>query len=105
MEYIKKKILTLTWCLKRNTTEDIDIYTGVYPLRYIVDYLYGDNAKIYSIYPNGVNIDEYELTSKQIEDYSKSGLFVFNSLDVDRDYAVKMINENKIKKTYRLSIS
>lgn len=98
---MKKKIFLLiislflvTGCLKRDTMEDIDIYTGVYPLRYIVDYLYGDNAKIYSIYPNNVDVDEYVLTDKQIEDYSKSSLLVFNSLDVDRDYAVKMINEN-----------
>lgn len=85
----------MTGCLKRDTMEDIDIYTGVYPLRYVVDYLYGDNAKIYSIYPNNVDIDEYKLTDKQITDYSKSDLLVFNSLDVDRDYAVKMINKNK----------
>lgn len=85
----------MTGCLKRDSMEDIDIYTGVYPLKYIVDYLYGDNAKIYSIYPNNVNVDEYKLTDKQITDYSKSALLVFNSLDVDRDYAVEMINKNK----------
>lgn len=99
---MKKKLLLLglsifmmTGCLKRDSMEDIDIYTGVYPLKYIVDYLYGDNAKIYSIYPNNVNVDEYKLTDKQITDYSKSALLVFNSLDVDRDYAVEMINKNK----------
>jgi len=93
--YIGVMLFSLTGCLKRDTMEDIDIYTGVYPLRYIIEFLYEDNAKIYSIYPNGVLIDDYVLTDKQISDYSTSDLFIFNSLDVDRDYAVKMINKNK----------
>jgi len=38
---------------------------------------------------------EYELSDKKINDYAKSDLFVFNSQDVERDYAVRMINENK----------
>ena len=31
---------------------------------------------------------------KLLKDYSDSDLFIFNSLDRDRDYAVKMINLN-----------
>ena len=74
--------------------ENINIYTSTYPVNYLLDYLYGDNSKIYSIYPTGVNIDEYDLSDRKLEEYSKSNLFVFNSLDKDRDYAVKMINLN-----------
>ena len=88
-------ILSLSRCFKRDNMEDITIYTTIYPLNYITDYLYGDNAKIYSVYPSGVDVTTYELTNKQIEDYSNNDLFVFNSLDRDRDYAVKMINKNK----------
>lgn len=88
-------ILLLSGCFKRDNMEDITIYTTIYPLNYITDYLYGDNAKIYSVYPSGVDVTTYELTNKQIEDYSNNDLFVFNSLDRDRDYAVKMINKNK----------
>ena len=88
-------ILSLCGCFKRDNMEDITIYTTIYPLNYITDYLYGDNAKIYSVYPSGVDVTTYELTNKQIEDYSNNDLFVFNSLDRDRDYAVKMINKNK----------
>ena len=87
--------LSLSGCFKRDNMEDITIYTTIYPLNYITDYLYGDNAKIYSVYPSGVDVTTYELTNKQIEDYSNNDLFVFNSLDRDRDYAVKMINKNK----------
>lgn len=99
---MKKKIsivlilcLSLCGCFKRDTMEDIVIYTTIYPLNYITDYLYGNNAEIKSIYPNGVDVTTYELTNKQIEDYSSHDLLVFNSLDKDRDYAVKMINKNK----------
>ena len=88
-------ILSLSGCFKRDNMEDITIYTTIYPLNYITDYLYGDNAKIYSVYPSRVDVTTYELTNKQIEDYSNNDLFVFNSLDRDRDYAVKMINKNK----------
>lgn len=88
-------ILSLSGCFKRDNMEDITIYTTIYPLNYITDYLYGDNAKIYSVYPSGVDVTTYDLTNKQIEDYSNNDLFVFNSLDRDRDYAVKMINKNK----------
>lgn len=97
-------LFLLTGCFKRDNMEDIDIYTSVYPLNYIVNYLYGNNSKIHSIYPTGVNIDEYKLTQKQLNDYSNSDLFVFNSLDIDRDYAVKMINLNKNLKIIDVSL-
>lgn len=97
-------IFLLTGCFKRDNMEDIDIYTSIYPLNYIVNYLYGSNSKIHSIYPLGVNIDEYKLTQKQLNDYSNGDLFVFNSLDVDRDYAVEMINLNKNLKIVDVSL-
>ena len=35
--------LILTGCLfKRDTMEDIDIYTTIYPINYLTNYLYGD---------------------------------------------------------------
>lgn len=74
--------------------EDINIYTTSYPINYLINTLYKDHAKVYSIYPTGVSIEDYELSTRKLEEYSKSDLFVFNSLDKDRDYAVKMINLN-----------
>ena len=41
---------------------------------------------------------------RKLEEYSKSDLFVFNSLDKDRDYAVKMINKNKNLKVIDVSL-
>lgn len=87
--------ITLSGCLKRDQLEDIDIYTSVYPLEYITNYLYGEHSTIYSIYPDGINIDDYELTDKQIEDYSKAGIYIFNGLGKDKDYVQPMFDYNK----------
>lgn len=103
--YLFLMLIMLTGCFfKRDTMEDIDIYTTVYPINYLVSCLYGSNSRIFSIYPNGVNINEYELSDKKLEEYSKKDLFVFNSLDIDRDYAVKLINKNKNLKIIDVSV-
>ena len=89
-------IFLLTGCdlFKVDALKDVDVYTTTYPVNYIINYLYGDNANIYSIYPNGVNFKEYELSEKKLNEFSKSSLFVFNSQDIDRDYAINMLNKN-----------
>ena len=111
MKLIKKILLfggvlvILSGCLfKRDTMEDINIYTTSYPINFLIYYLYGNNAKINSIFPNGVNIDEFEISDKKIKEYSNSDLFVFNSLDIDRDYAVKFINNNEDLKIIDVSM-
>ena len=102
MKNIIKLILIciiITGCdINSKTMENINIYTTNYPINYLITSLYGEHSKIYSIYPTGVNISEYELSDRKLEEYSQSELFIFNSLDKDRDYAVKMINlNNKLK--------
>lgn len=101
MKYIKKILLTLTIALllsgceiENNDMKNINIYTTTYPINYLINSLYGDYSKIYSIYPTGIDIDKYEISNRKLKEYSKSDLFIFNSLDKDRDYAVKMINDN-----------
>ena len=98
--------LILTGCLfKRDTMEDIDIYTTIYPINYLTNYLYGDYSKIHSIYPSGVEVSEFNLSDKKISEYSKSDLFIFNGQDKDRDYAVSMINKNNNLKIIDTSLS
>ena len=89
-------IFLLTGCtvFKSDAMEDIDVYTTTYPINYLVEELYGEHSKVHSIYPNGVNFKDYSLSDKKINEYAKSNLFVFNSQDIERDYAIKMINEN-----------
>lgn len=90
-------VLILSGCdlFKSDIMEDIDVYTTTYPTNYLIKYLYKDHATVHSIYPTGVNFKEYELSDKKINEYAKSDLFIFNSQDIERDYAVRMINENK----------
>lgn len=90
--------------LTKDSMEDITIYTTIYPIKYLITTLYGDNSTINSIYPSGVDTNSYELSDKKLEEYSKTDLFVFNSLDKDRDYAVKMINKNKNLKVIDVSL-
>lgn len=88
-------LIMTTGCLKRDTMEDILIYTSAYPIEYITTRLYGNNATIQSIYPNGIILNKYTLTEKQLEDYSHCDLFIFNGLSVEKDYIRPMLNTNK----------
>ena len=77
---------------RKDSMDDITIYTTTYPIEYITKILYGENSTIYSIYPNEV----IELSDKLINDYSEeANLFVYNGLSNEKDYVVKMINNNK----------
>lgn len=88
-------VFSLTGCLKRDTMEDITIYTTNYPTEYITNRLYGEYSTINSIYPDGVNINNYKLTEKQTQDYSSADLFVFNGLSNEKDYVEPMRKINK----------
>ena len=98
-------VLCLSGCFKRDNMEGITIYTTIYPIEYITNRLYGDYATINSIYPNGVNIqlekcdnctyDLYTLTDKQLNDYSQTDLFIFNSLLHEGSYVTPMFHNNK----------
>lgn len=101
-------IILLTACGSDKTKlENANIYTTIYPLTYITDYLYGNASTITSIYPDGVNIDDYKLTSKQIEEYSKGDLFVYIGLGNEKEISKSFINKNKnlliIDATYGLN--
>lgn len=87
--------LSSTGCFKSDTMEDIDIYTTVYPIEYIVNRLYGKYGNVTSIYPDGVIPTEYELTKKQTKDYSQANLFVFNGLVDEKNYVTDFFEYNK----------
>lgn len=90
-------LLLLTGCtlFKRDTMENINIITTIYPLEYSTNYLYGDSSIVNSIYPDDTNTDSYELTEKQIRDNSEKDLFIYMGLTKDADIAVSLINNNK----------
>ena len=97
--------LFLTGCFKKDSMEDINIQTTIYPVEYIVNRLYGSYSTIDSVYPNGVNVQiepcencnnvQYTLTDKQLEDDSSTDLFVFNSLLYEGKYVSTMFESNK----------
>ncbi len=88
-------LFSVTGCFKRDSMEDVTIYTTVYPIEYLTNELYGNNAEILSIYPDGINPNDYKLTEKQINDYSKAALFVYNGLSDEKKLAADFINRNK----------
>lgn len=88
-------LITTTGCIKRDKMEDIDVITTIYPIEYVMNRLYRDNAAITSIYPRGITINDYEFTNKQIEDFSKKDLFIYNGESDERQYATTMLNMNQ----------
>ena len=42
---------------KRDSMENINIITTIYPLEYAINYLYGESSVVNSIYPDGINVD------------------------------------------------
>lgn len=88
-------VFLMTGCFKQDSLDGIDIYTTVYPTEYIVDKLYGEHSNIYSIYPDEINIKDYDLTTKQIKDYSKSDMYIFNGLSKEKEYVSPMFKYNK----------
>ncbi len=89
-------MFSLTGCFKKDNFEDANIYVSVYPIEYIVNYLYGNYSTISSIYPDGVDTDKYKLTNKQIKDYSETDLYVFNGMsEKENEYVTSMFKYNK----------
>jgi len=87
--------ISMTGCIRRDSMENIQIYTTAYPIEYITNRLYGEHSEISSIYPDGVNIDDYKFTKKQIKDFSDANLFIFNGLTNDKDLAIEFRNYNQ----------
>lgn len=85
----------LTGCFESNSLENASISTTVYPVEYLTKYLYQDNGDVVSIYPAGVDIDTYKMSKKQIKEYAKSDLFIYNGLTSEKEIAKELLNKNK----------
>lgn len=88
-------ILLATGCFKKDNLEGINIVTTSYPIEYVTNYLYKDHANIASIYPDGIDTTTYTLSKKQLNDYSKKNLFIYNGLANDKDIAISFLDNNK----------
>ena len=84
----------LSGCLESNNLEGATITTTAYPISFIAEELYGEHSTIESIYPSGADIANYRLTDKQIEEYSKTDLFIYNGLTDEKQITKDFINKN-----------
>ena len=88
-------ILLSTGCFKKDNLEGINIVTTTYPIEYVTNYLYKDHSNVTSIFPDGIDTTTYTLSKKQMNDYSKKNLFIYNGLSSDKDIAIKFLDNNK----------
>lgn len=91
---IASLMLVLSGCFKKDDLDGAEIITTVYPIEYLVDRLYGENSTIKSIYPHGIDTSTYELTNKQIREYSKNEMFIYNGLSEEKKLAATFLNRN-----------
>ena len=88
-------ILFLSSGCTNDSMDNIEIVVTNYPNEFIVKKLYENHATITSIYPDGVDINEYKISSKQKKDISKVDLFVYNGLlEKERNLAVELLAMN-----------
>ena len=87
--------LLFTGCFKKDNLEGIEIVTTAYPYEYVTNKLYGQHSLVTSIYPDGTDISNYQLSKKIIDDYSKKELFIYSGLGSDTDLALELLEKNK----------
>ena len=86
--------LLLSGC-RDDSMEDIEIIVTNYPNEYVVRNLYGNHSTISSIYPDGVNINDYKISNKRKKEYSSKDLFVYNGLiEKERNLALDLLAIN-----------
>lgn len=88
-------MLLLSGCFKDDRLSNDNVYTTIYPVQYLTNYLYGEQKTVTSIYPNGADVSKYELTNKQKDTYHKGALFVYNGLTNEKELAREFLNDNK----------
>ena len=84
----------MTGCSFKEDFSDKLLYTTMYPIEYATNELYGDYAKIQSVYPNGAD-NKYEVTEKKKEIYANSELFIYAGIANEAYLARDMLNINK----------
>ncbi len=78
-----------------NNLENATIYTTTYPIEYLATTLYSDHSEASSIYPDGASTEDYSLTEKQIDNFSKGTLFIYNGTTNEKEIANTLVKKNK----------
>ena len=78
-----------------DSMDNIEIVVTNYPCEYITKKIYDKHATISSIYPDGVDINNYKISSKQKHDFANKDLFIYNGLlEKERNLAVDLLEIN-----------
>lgn len=86
--------LITTACSEEKNT-GLNVKTTIYPISFITEQLY-TNGNTSSIYPDGAETENYNLTEKQIKEHSRSELFIYNGLNErEQNIAKSFINNNR----------
>lgn len=88
--------LFVTTGCKQDNMEDINIVVTNYPNEYVTEKLYGKHSSITSVYPDGVDINNYKINSKQKNDFSKNDLFIYNGrIEKESNLAFDLLDLNQ----------
>ena len=102
LHFIKLCLLTLlivfmTSCVKVkiNEFENSNIITTSYPLVFFTNSLYGDHAKVKSIYPNETNPNNLKFNDKQLDNFASNNLYIYLGQDSEQSkIAIELKNKN-----------
>ena len=88
-------VILLSSGCSNDSMDNIEIVVTNYPCEYITKKIYDKHATITSIYPDGVDINNYKISNKQKHDFASKDLFIYNGLlEKERNLAVDLLEIN-----------
>ncbi|MEK4701905.1 zinc ABC transporter substrate-binding protein [Solibacillus sp. FSL R7-0668] len=66
-----------------NTTEQVKVYTTVYPLTYFTEVIGGEYVDVESVYPPGANEHSFEPTQKDMIDFANADVLFYIGLGLE----------------------
>ncbi|MYL71715.1 ZinT/AdcA family metal-binding protein [Halobacillus litoralis] len=73
----------------QDSTEEMKVFTTVYPLQFFTEQIAGDSASVESILPPGTDPHTYEPTTKEMIEIAESDAFIYNGAGLE-PYAKKI---------------
>lgn len=67
----------------QDSTEELKVFTTVYPLQFFAEQIAGDLASVESILPPGTDPHTYEPTTKEMIEIAESDAFIFNGAGLE----------------------
>ncbi|MFC4404090.1 metal ABC transporter solute-binding protein, Zn/Mn family [Gracilibacillus xinjiangensis] len=67
----------------QGSTEDLTLYTTVYPLKYFAEQIAGEAATVESVLPPGTDAHNFEPTSKEIVRIAEADAFIYNGAGLE----------------------